>query len=106
MDLATTITQFGAAGLIAWMWLSERRHGALRERQIAEAHERLLEHRLQLDLLVDVVRDNTRAMSALEAGQRRIADLLDRLRPTHAPTPAPAHPATPVATTPNTTAAA
>lgn len=72
--------QFGMAGLIAWMWLTERRGAAARERQLTESHERLLEQRVQLDALMDVVRENTRAASALEAGQRSLCALLVRGR--------------------------
>lgn len=79
LDLITTLTQFGVAGLIAWMWLSERRAAAERERQLAEAHQRILEQRTQLQALIDVVRDNTRAITALETGQRAGVALIERL---------------------------
>lgn len=72
MDPATitSLTPFGAAGLIALLWLTERRAASERERQIAEAHERLMRQRSEIALLVGVVRDNTRAMTALEATLR------------------------------------
>lgn len=65
--LLTSLTPFGAAGLIAWLWLTERKSAADRERQLSEAHERLVRHRSEIALLVNVVRDNTRALTALEA---------------------------------------
>lgn len=64
-DLAA-LAQLGAAGLIGWMWLAERRAAATRERQLGDAHERLMQERPQLSALLEVVRDNTRALSALE----------------------------------------
>lgn len=79
LELAATLTQFGMAGLIAWMWLTERREAAGRERQLTEAHERILDQRVQLDALLGVVSDNTRAVAALEAGQRSLARLVEHL---------------------------
>lgn len=72
-------TQFGLAGMIACLWLAERRAASGRERQLAEAHERLLEQRTQLNALMTLVADNTRAVASLEAGQRGLAALLERL---------------------------
>lgn len=68
--LLTSLTPFGAAGLIAWLWLTERRTSAERDRQLTEAHDRLVRHRSEIALLVNVVRDNTRALAALEAALR------------------------------------
>jgi len=73
------MTQFGLAGLIALMWLTERRTAAAREKQLGDAHERILEQRIQLDALVNLVGENTRAVSALEVGQRAMSSLLQRL---------------------------
>ena len=78
-EIFATLTQFGVAGLIGWMWLSERRAGAERERLVSESHERLMEQRVQLEALMTVVRDNTRAVAAVEAAQRSVATALERL---------------------------
>lgn len=73
-----TLTQFGAAGLIGVLWLYERRQAAARERQLDEAHRRVVGQERELEALLRVVQDNTRAMSALEASQRRLVALLSR----------------------------
>jgi hypothetical protein len=78
-QLAAAFAQFGIAGLIGWMWLTERRAAAARERQLAELHERLLQERPQLQVLLRIVSENTRALTALEVGQRRLAGILERL---------------------------
>ncbi len=78
-DLIPPLTQFGAAGLIGAMWVVERRAAALRERQIAEAHEALVRRRDELAVLVDVLRDNARAIAGIESAQRAVAEALDRL---------------------------
>lgn len=75
-DLLTLISQFGAAGLIAGMWLVERRHTARRDAQLTEAHEHLREQKIALDQLLAVVTSNTRAAASLEAAQRALLDFL------------------------------
>jgi hypothetical protein len=75
-DLAGVVAQFGMAGLIAWMWLTERRAGLARERQIEEAHRRLAEDREALAVVIGVVEANTRAMVSLEIAQREMAGVL------------------------------
>ncbi|MEQ8844289.1 MAG: hypothetical protein RIB58_05485 [Phycisphaerales bacterium] len=78
-DVLGLVTQFGMAGLIAWMWLAERRAGLARERQIEEAHRRLTQERESLGVVVGVVEANTRAMVSLELAQREVASLLREL---------------------------
>jgi len=75
-DVATMLAQFGMAGLIAWMWLTERRAGLERERQIEEAHRRLCESHEAMSIVVSVVEANTRAMVSLELAQRVLTDAL------------------------------
>ncbi len=84
-NLIATLTQFGAAGLIAWMWLTERRHALSRERLLERAHERLEEGRVQYEILARIVEDNTRALASLESSQQRMVEALDRLAPDHRP---------------------
>lgn len=71
--------QFGTAGMVAWMWLSERRAAAVREREIAEAHARLMEQRMHVDALLRVAQETARACAALEAGQRAIGAAVERI---------------------------
>jgi hypothetical protein len=59
------ITQFGAAGLMGAMWLWERRTSRQREQQLDEAHTRILSDRVQLCELIDVVKQNTAAITRL-----------------------------------------
>jgi len=77
--LVAHAAQFGAAGLIAWMWLAERRGAVVRERQLGESHERLMEQRVQLDALLRVVQEQARAVAALEATQRAMVSALERV---------------------------
>jgi hypothetical protein len=78
-DIATALAQFGVAGLIGWMWLTERRAGATREKQLSELHDRLMQERTHTGVLIRVVCENTRALTALEVGQRAVASALERL---------------------------
>ncbi len=79
----TVLTQFGAAGLIGMLWVFERRHAATRDRQLDEAHRKLVGQERELDALLTVVKENTKAISTLEEGQRSLIDLLNWLRPRH-----------------------
>ena len=67
-----SLVQFGVAGLVAWMWLAERRSATERDRQLTEAHQRAMEQRVELDALVRVVTENTRAVASLEGAQRSL----------------------------------
>lgn len=80
-EVAAAVSQFGVAGLIGWMWMTERRASATREKQIGELHDRILRERTELDVLVTALKENTRALSALEAGQRGLVALLGRVLP-------------------------
>ncbi|USN99747.1 MAG: hypothetical protein H6810_03550 [Phycisphaeraceae bacterium] len=73
-----SLTQFGVAGLIGCMWIVERRAASARERQLEESHERLMQDRTELEVLVQALRENTRALTALEVGQRGLTGLLRR----------------------------
>lgn len=78
-ETTAALAQFGTAGLIGWMWLTERRAAAQRERQLTEAHDRILAERACFDLLVAAIKENTRALATLESGQRALAAVLDKL---------------------------
>lgn len=89
-ELLGAATQFGIAGLMAWMWLTERRASTDRERQMNEAHQRLMEDRVHFGAVIELVRENTRAVTALEAGQRALLDLARSMTPLP-PSPGNAH---------------
>ncbi len=78
-ELLAAVTQFGVAGLIGWMWTAERRAASVRDRQIAEAQERLLRERKEMEILIGVVKENTRALAGLEESQRTLAQAVERL---------------------------
>jgi hypothetical protein len=71
-QVAGALAQFGVAGLVAWMWLSERRGASQREREATEAHRRLMDERSALEAVLETVRSNTRALTALEVVQREL----------------------------------
>lgn len=97
-ELVGAMAQFGVAGLIGWMWLSERRAAAARERQLEQAHERLMSERLHVEVLVNVAGGVQRALGDLERAQRDLCRTLRALarrtgRARHEPPPG-AHPET------------
>jgi len=78
VEALASLTQFGVAGLVGCMWIVERRAAAERERQLEETHTRLMQERTQLGVLMQALRDNTRALTALEVGQRGVLALMRR----------------------------
>lgn len=78
-QIAALLAQFGAAGLMGWMWLAERRTAALRDKQLSDLHDRLMQERTNAAALFSVLADNTRALTALEVGQRDVAAAIERL---------------------------
>lgn len=82
-EFLTLATQSGVAGLIALLWMLERRASASREKQLSAAHDHMLEQRVQLEQLLRVVTENTRAISSLESAQRALAMLIGRAREEH-----------------------
>ncbi len=73
LDIASSLTQFGTAGLIGWMWLTERKGALARERQIAEAHDALMHERAAFAVVIEALRENTKALAAIESSQRDLA---------------------------------
>jgi len=71
------LTNLGAAGLMGIMWLWERRTSRQREEQLDEAHARIMGDRIQLDQLIDLVKQNAEAMSRLSATQEQLVRRLD-----------------------------
>ena len=67
-DVLVHLSQFGAAGLIGVLWILERRWAATRTRELSEAHQRILTSDRDYDVLIDVIKENTRAITALEQG--------------------------------------
>ena len=63
----TELTSLGAAGLMGAMWLWERNTSRAREEQLTAVHERVMGDRVQLDALVEIVQQNTEAMTRLAA---------------------------------------
>lgn len=64
------LANLGAAGVMGAMWLWERALARTRERQLEEAHARILGDRVALGQLIEVVRQNTEAMTRLAERQK------------------------------------
>lgn len=79
-QLATLAAQFGVAGLIGWMWLTERRAAADRDKQLQDAHTMLSQDRTSVQVLLRALDDNTRAITTLESTQQRLLTALDQSR--------------------------
>lgn len=77
----TALTQFGAAGLIGVLWILERRHAAVRDRQLDEAHRKIVTSERDLEALLNVVKENTKAINTLQQSQIHLISLLERMVP-------------------------
>ena len=77
----TALTQFGAAGLIGVLWILERRHAAQRDRQLDEAHRKIVTSERDLEALLNVVKENTKAINTLQQSQIHLISLLERIVP-------------------------
>ncbi len=75
-ELAAAVMQFGTAGLIGWLWITERRTAGTRERQLHEAHDRLMSQESHVRTILSALEANTRALVMLEAGQRDLARVI------------------------------
>jgi len=63
--LFDNITSLGAAGLIGAMWLWERRQSSEREKQLDDAHARIMADGVKLEALMDLVKQSTETMATL-----------------------------------------
>ena len=72
------LASLGAAGLMGAMWLWERRTSQKRENQLDDAHMRILGDRVQLEELIDVVKQNAEAISRLCTTQDQLLRQLER----------------------------
>jgi len=66
------LASLGVSGLMGAMWLWERRTSRQREQQLDEAHLRIMQDKVQLEQLIDVVRQNAEALSRFSATQEQL----------------------------------
>lgn len=79
IDSIEPLTQFGVAGLMGALWVWERALSRKRERELSEAHDRMLRHQEQLKVIVDLVERNTEAIDRFEATQECLVGLLEKV---------------------------
>ena len=73
-----SLSSLGAAGLIGAMWLWERRQSSQREKQLDDAHARILADRVQMDALIDLVQHSTETLSKLALQQDALLRRLEK----------------------------
>lgn len=79
-DVLLNVSQMGLAGLMGGLWWWERKYSRQREDQLSEAHQRIMEQKQQLDVLLNAVRENTAALTRLASTQEEVMSVL-RSRP-------------------------
>jgi len=78
-QMIEALMQFGVAGLMGALWVWERTHSRKREEQLSAAHRRLMKQDHDVDVLIRLVRHNTRAMVGFEEVHRRMCEVLERM---------------------------
>lgn len=73
------LLEFGVAGLMGVLWVWERGHSRRRERQLSQAHDRILRRDEKLGILVRIVRRNTAAMMQFQQTQEHLTKILEAL---------------------------
>ncbi len=79
MDAIQPLTQFGVAGLMGMLWVWERLMSRKREAQLNEAHIHLQQQHHELNTLVKLVRQNTRAIARFDRTQLQLKELLEKM---------------------------
>jgi len=77
-DALSQLTSLGAAGIMGAMWLWERRTNSQRDQQLDESHARILGDKVQLDQLIEVVKNNAEAMTRLGTVQDQLIRTLEK----------------------------
>ena len=70
------LASLGSAGLMGALWIWERRLSRLREAQLTEVHDRLMDERGATRLMADLIRRNTAALARLQVTQDQLVRLL------------------------------
>ncbi len=78
-DAIQPLTQFGVAGLMGLLWVWERLMSRKRETQLNEAHLHLQHQHHELNVLVKLVRQNTRAIVRFDRTQLQLKELLEKM---------------------------
>ena len=79
VEMWPNLAQFGVAGLMGALWIFERFLSRKREAELTAAHQRLMEQQHELRMLVQLVRQNTHALSSFDRTQRQLMKLLERI---------------------------
>lgn len=66
------VTQFGVAGLMGALWWWERRYSRQREDQLTQAHEKIVQQREHLNVLLEALEGNTKVIVEFTAVQEEI----------------------------------
>ena len=79
VEMWPNLAQFGVAGLMGALWMGERFLSRKREAELTAAHERLMEQRRELRVLVQLVRQNSQALASFDQTQRELMKLLEKI---------------------------
>ena len=78
LPLIENLSSLGAAALIGTMWLWERRQSNAREKQLDDAHARIMADGVKLEALMDLVQKSTETLAKLVTQSDSISRKMDR----------------------------
>ncbi|WP_432798405.1 hypothetical protein [Poriferisphaera sp. WC338] len=76
-DTMKYMVQFGVAGLMGVLWVWERMMSRKYERQLSQAHQRLVRQQEELAVLIKLIRRNTQAIERFDQTQMQLKELLE-----------------------------
>ncbi|MCD4823579.1 MAG: hypothetical protein K8S55_03160 [Phycisphaerae bacterium] len=79
LSIVSSLTSFGAAGLMGALWLCERKLNRDREQQLSQSHDRIGRDEQRLSCLTDVVDKNTSAIVRFIQHQKQQSELIKHI---------------------------
>lgn len=79
-EMIDALMQLGVAGVIGVLWVWERLLSRRREQQLSEAHNRLMQQKEHLAVLIKLVHRNTRVIERFEQTLSQLGQVLEQVR--------------------------
>jgi hypothetical protein len=79
LEIIEPLTQFGVAGLMGLLWVWERKLSRKRESQLDMAHTQLMRERDQQQLVIQIVKDNTKTVERFDQTLSKMYLILETL---------------------------
>ena len=78
-EVLTQFANLGAAGIIGFMWLAERKASNKKETQLSQSHQLVMQKQDHIACLTKVIKENSVAITKLNETQKYQTSLLKQL---------------------------